>query len=308
MAVVRLTAFLTFVFLCLTFAFGRVLYADVKEAAMAAGHELLGLGDLTHDAETVWFNGVRFHHASLSVTQSTPEILDRIEEHCEKSPNVLGRLFLEIPEHDLDKQIGEKAKKSFRHLVFREQAKDGSRGTVICLVDEEAYGLQGVRERLKRFNETHDISVFGKLRYTYTEKLRSGKTEVVTMWADSGIDLRLMFPRVGDAAGNDSPVLPRPPGSRRMLSASAEGLPYSVRIYNTPESVEAVGRFYDSWMQSKGFVKTAVKDVQGAGYTRADGYQAFLAISARNGKTSIAVSEAGRADGTSTADVSVEEE
>lgn len=308
MAVLRLSAFLTFVFLCLTFAFGRVLYADVKEAAMSAGHELLGLSDLTHDAETVSFNGVRFHHASLAVAQGAHDILDRIEEHCEKAPNLLGRLFLQIPEQELARQIKEKPTKSFRHLVFREESKDGARGTVICLVDEESYSLAGVHERLQRFNETHDFTVFGKLRYTYAEKLRSGSTQVVTMWADSGLNLKTMFPHVGDAAGDDSEVLPRPPRSRRMLSANAEGLPYSVRLYDSPETVEAVGRFYDSWMQSKGFVKSAVKDVPGAGYTRADGYQAFLAVSSRNGKTSIAVSEAGRADGTSTADVGVEEE
>jgi hypothetical protein len=296
------------VFLGLMVAFGRVLYADMKEVAMSAGHELLGLGDLTHDAETVWFNGVRFHHASLTVAQSAAEVLDRIEGHCEQSPNLLGRLMLEIPEGHLAKQIKEKPTKAFRHMVFREDSKDGARGSVICLVDEESYSLGGAQERLKHFNETRDISVFGKVRYAYAEKLRSGSTQVVTLWADSGLNLGSMFPAAGDAAGEDSAVLPRPPGTRRTLSANAEGLPYSVHLYDTPESVEAVGRFYDSWMKSNGFVKSDVKDAPGAGYTRPDGYQAFLTMSSRNGKTSIAVSEAGRADGTSTAVVGVEEE
>jgi hypothetical protein len=310
MAVIRLSAFLTFAFLCLSFAFGRVLYADVKEAAMAAGHELLGLGDLTHDAETVWFNGARFHHASLTVKQGASEVLDRIEAHCEQAPNVVGRIMLELPESELAKVIKEKPTKAFRHLVFREDSKDGARGAVICLVDDEQYSVEGAQERLKRFNETQDFTVFGKLRYAYAEKLESGSTQVVTLWADSGLDLRKMFPPTGDAAGDDSAVLPRPPRSRRTLSGNAEELPYSVRLYDTPETVEAVGRFYDSWMKSHGFEKSALKDADahGAGYTRPDGYQAFVALSSRDGKTSIAVSEAGRDDGTSTAIIGVEEE
>jgi hypothetical protein len=306
MAAIRLSVFLTFVAVLLTIISARVLYADVKDVAMSAGHELLGLGDLTHDAETVWFNGARFHHASLIVKPSVAEVLDRVEEHCEKAPNVLGRALLELPEKELAKHLGEKPSPAFRHGVFREQTKAGTSGMVICFVDEEAYSIPGIQERLDRFQQTHDITAFGKFRYTFAEKLPRGDTEVVTMWADSGLDLRAMFPSDGDAAGTESEVLPRPPNARRTLAANAEGLPYAVRLYDTKDSVETVQRFYDSWMKAHGFEKVAVDDNPGVSYVRPDGYQAFLAVSARHGKTSIAVSEAGRADGTSTAIVGVE--
>jgi hypothetical protein len=307
MASIRLSVFLTFVAVVLTFLSARVLYADVKEIALSAGHELLGLHDLTHDAEAVSFNGAPFHHASLVVKSGVREVLDRIEEHCEKAPNIIGRGFLEIPEKELEKKLGEKPTRAFRHGVFREEAKDESHGMVVCFVDEEDYGVSEIPKRLERFRATRDLTVFGKLRYTYAEKLKSGATEVVTMWADRGLDIRSMFPSAGDAAGTDSDVLPRPPAARRILSANAEGLPYAVRLYDSGENADKVRAFYDSWMEAHGFDKVKAGDQAGASYVRADGYQAFLAVGSRKGKTTIAVSEAGRADGTSTAVVQVAE-
>jgi hypothetical protein len=129
----------------------------------------------------------------------------------------------------------------------------------------------------------------------------------VTMWADRGLDIRAMFPSAGDAAGTDSDVLPRPPGARRILSAHAEGLPYGVRLYDTGENADKVRAFYDSWMAAHGFEKVKAGDRPGVSYLRPDGYQAFLAVGSHEGKTTIAVSEAGRADGTSTAVVQVAE-
>jgi hypothetical protein len=307
MASIRLSVFLTFVAIVLSLLSARVLYADMKEIALSAGHELLGLRDLTHEAEAVSFNGAPFHRASLIVKPSVHEVLNRVEEHCEKAPNIIGRAFLELPEKELEKKLGEKPSLAFRHGVFREESKDQKHGMVVCFVDEENYGLGEIPKRLDRFMTTHDLSVFGKLRYTYAEKLKGGDTEVVTMWADRGLDVRAMFPSDGDAAGTDSDVLPRPANARRILSANVEGLPYAVRLYDTRDNVDKVRTFYDSWMEAHGFDKVKADNQPGISYIRPDGYQAFLAVSSRGGKTSIAVSEAGRADGTSTAIVQVAE-
>jgi hypothetical protein len=172
---------------------------------------------------------------------------------------------------------------------------------VICFVDDRPYGLMELKQRLESFHQTHDVTVFGRLRYGYVEKLHSGKTHVLTMWTDSGLDISAMFPKEGDAAGTDSLVLPRPPHSRRALSANAEELPYAVRMYDSTDSPGAVRGFYDSWMKAHGFDKTEVPGDPGASYTRPDGFQAFLAVGTRHGKTGVSVSEAGRADGTSSA-------
>jgi hypothetical protein len=306
-AVLRLATFLTFVAVVLSLASARVIYADVKEAALSAGHELAGLSDATHGAEVVWFNGARFHHGSVVVDATPADVLNRLEAHCEEAPNVLGRALLAIPEEEAAKKLGETPSRAFRHGVFREDAKDGARGMVICFVDDRPYGFADLKQRLESFHQTHDVTVFGRFRYGYAEKLRSGKTHVVTMWMDSGLDLRAMFPPDGDAAGSDSVVLPRPPHSRRTLAANAEDLPYSVRLYDSADPPEAVRAFYDAWMKAHGFDKADAQGEPGASYIRPDGFQAILAVGSRHGKTGVSLVEAGRADGTSNAVVQVRE-
>ena len=304
-AVLRLSAFLTFVALGLSLVSARVLYADVKEAALSAGHELSGLSDATHGAEVVWFNGVRFHHGSVVVDATPRDVLNRMEDHCEEAPNLLGRALLAVPEDVAAKKLGQAPSRAFRHGVFREDAKDASRGMVICFVDDRPYGFMDVKRRLEAFHLSHDVTVFGRFRYAYAEKLHDGKTYVLTMWTDSGLDIKSMFPAEGDAAGTDSVVLPRPPHSRRTLAASAEGLPYGVRLYDSTDSPEAVRSFYDSWMKARGFDKVEVQGQPGASYIRPDGFQAFLAVGEHHGMTGVSLVEAGRADGTSNAVVQV---
>jgi hypothetical protein len=306
-AVLRLSAFLTFVAVVLSAASARVIYADVKEAALSAGHEIAGLSDATRGAEIVWFNGVRFHHGSVVVDATPVDVLDRVEAHCEEAPNLLGRALLAIPEKEAAKKLGEAPSRAFRHGVFRENARDGSRGMIICFVDDRPYSFTDVERRLEAFNESHDVTVFGRLRYAYVEKLRSGKTHVLSMWTDSGLDVKAMFPGEGDAAGSDSVVLPRPLHSRRTLAANAEALPYAVRLYDSTDSAEAVRAFYDSWMRAHGFDKVEAKGEPGASYIRPDGFQAFVAVGSRHGKTGVSLLEAGRADGTSNAVVQVTE-
>jgi hypothetical protein len=306
-AVLRLSAFLTFVAVVLSVVSARVIYADVKEAALSAGHELSGLSDATHDAEIVWFNGARFHHGSAVVNAAPLDVLNRLEAHCEEAPNVLGRALLALPAEEMAKKLGEPPSRAFRHGVFREETKDETRGMVICFVDDRPYSFMELKQRLQDFHRTHDVTVFGRLRYGYVEKVHSGKTHVVTMWTDSGLDISAMFPKGGDAAGTDSVVLPRPPHSRRTLSANAEELPYAVRMYDSADSPEAVRAFYASWMKAHGFDNAEIQGDPGASYTRADGFQAFLAFGTRHGKTGVTVTEAGRSDGTSNALVQVAE-
>jgi hypothetical protein len=237
---------------------------------------------------------------------ATPlDVLNRMEAHCEEAPNLLGRALLAIPEEVAAKKLGQRPSAAFRHAVFREDARDGTRGMVICFVDDRPYNFSEVKQRLEAFNRTHDVAVFGRLRYAYAEKLHSGKTHVVSMWTDSGLDVKAMFPAEGDAAGSDSVVVPRPPHSRRTLAANAESLPYAVRLYDSTDSSEAVRAFYDSWMKAHGFDKAEVKGQPGVSYVRPDGFQAFLAVGSRRGKTGVSLVEAGRADGTSNAVVQV---
>jgi hypothetical protein len=102
-----------------------------------------------------------------------------------------------------------------------------------------------------------------------------------------------MFPSTGDAAGNDSRVLPRPPRARRTLSAGIEGMPYVVRTYSSREPLPQLKDFYARWMKQRGWRFGA--DAEGTtAYFREDGYQAFVSYSEQDGLSYITLTEAGR--------------
>jgi hypothetical protein len=55
----RLFAYFSFVFLLVSLLAARSLYAHARDAALALGHELAGLGPLTRGGHTLNLNGAR---------------------------------------------------------------------------------------------------------------------------------------------------------------------------------------------------------------------------------------------------------
>lgn len=179
---------------------------------------------------------------------------------------------------------------------------------LICFTGQRPGTLAELLEAARQLVETSDLSSFGSVVYAYAERNAHGRTHVVTLWTQTGLDLGRMFPATGDAAGEDSRVLPRPQNARRTLSAAAEGMPFGLRLYETSASPASVRRFYDDWMRGNGWQIAARAEEQGAtAYLRADGYQAFLSLSTAEARTYVTLTEAGRADGSAIAAVQVQE-
>jgi len=65
------------------------------------------------------------------------------------------------------------------------------------------------------------------------------------------------FPVTGDAPGSDDPLVPRPTGSRRMLTAFVEGQREYVRLYASRSSVELVREEVCSGLRRFGWVQTS---------------------------------------------------
>jgi hypothetical protein len=155
---------------------------------------------------------------------------------------------------------------------------------------------------VKKFVATSDLSVFGDFRYAKVERTKRGSTHVTVLWTDGQVNLSRMFPAAGDAEGSDSRALPRPDQARRTLSAAAAGMPYGVRQYESREDPKAIEKYYSSWMSDHGWKSVARSDLaQGRAYLRADGYQAFVAVTEADERTYVTLVEAGRADATAIA-------
>ena len=129
---------------------------------------------------------------------------------------------------------------------------------------------------------------------------------MVSLWADNGLNLSTLFPTTGDAAGDDSPLLPRPPAARRTLAASAEGMPFAVRSYESSQAPDLVQHFYDEWLTKRGFRAAHDAGSNSSSYLRADGYQAFLSLMRSDGHTYVTVTETGRVDALSSLELGSE--
>ena len=274
---------------------GRALYAASREDAFELGHGLLGLSDLTSGAETLLLNGERFHHAVSTTAQPLHTVLNRIEHHCRDNPGPAALVLERLAEAEPKRFQRHAPPGALRNAVFREEA--ATHGMVLCFVGgPNPASIASWLAALRRFSTTRDLSAFGRLRYSFAEIDAADSTRVVSLWADTGLNLSALFPKTGDALGSDSRVVPRPPGARRVLSASAEGLPFSVRSYESSQSLAATQSFYDASLHKLGYQAAHVPESGASSYLRADGYQVFLSLSTSEQHTFATVTESGQPD------------
>ena len=97
----------------------------------------------------------------------------------------------------------------------------------------------------------------------FAERSPRGGSRVVTLWSEGSLDLGRMFPAAGDAPGTDSSVVPRPAGSRRTLSASVEGFPAAIRIYESAASPDELVASAGAALRAAGFVEATSPGANG---------------------------------------------
>ena len=307
LARLRVSIYFACVFAFLSVMAARALRAEVGEASRALGRQLIDLPDVSGAAEVIQLNGARMQHARVTTSASVATVLDRFEEHCNANPGPLAEVLDEVvAEHPAVFEKKNALKGSFRHAVVRHETE--SDGVLICFVDERTTGLAGINDVLKALAETGDLAVLGQFRYVFAERRKDGRTKVVSMRNEGSLNVSRMFPTTGDADGTDSRILPRPPDARRTLSASAEGMPYALRTYDSGKSRAELQAFYGAWMKAGGWIQAAEVKGQGAtAYFRPDGYQVFLTLMEEGGRTYATLIEAGALTSSPTLGVEISE-
>lgn len=288
----RMAAYSGFAFGILALAAARSVYADVREMGLGVGHQLAKLEDLTGGGYLVRLNGAELHRASAHTSRSTHEVLGRFDAYCRQSPGALGQAMQDIPEAMKDR-IDMPKDGAVRASVLRDEAN--GRGMVVCFVDDPNAPVEPLADRLRALAETGDLSKLGRFRYVFAEPSTAsgGGTHVVTFWSDSELNLKKMFPASGDAPGTDSSLAPRPAGSRRTLSASVDGYPASVRIYEAQAERGAIEKMYDETLRAKGFKKMNGPDPRGAvAYLRSDNAEIILSFVQSERRTTVTIVEA----------------
>ena len=228
----------------------RSVYGDVTRSALSIGHEL-GKMDDAGQKRPLRINGEAIYVGAVTVDTPLAEVLDRAEAGCKKRSAGAVRELDTMPEalRDHLPQGGAAAG------VLRENQE--GRGVVACLVRDEGQpglGLKDLTARLSAMAASGDLAEIGRLRYVFAEKTPSGRTRVVSAWTEGSFNLYAILPKAGgDAPGSDVADAPRPPQSQRILSADIEGVPYGVRLYDTPASPAEVVATYDREMAGRGW-------------------------------------------------------
>jgi hypothetical protein len=291
----RLSAYLTCVFLAFSCIAGGVVYGQVKDAALALGEQLSGLSDLSEGAQVVLVNGERFHRSTVFSNDSVSVVLDRIQASCSANPGLLGQTAEQLlREHP---RAGKKERLNLLTMKGIVRQEEERRGMVACFTDDKVSGVRGFVEAAGRFAKSSDLGEFGRFRYAFAHRAEGEQTLVTLLWADTSLNLSTMFPAVGDAAGADSRVLPRPNNARRTLAAAVDGEPYAIRLYDSSEPPAAVEKFYGDWMKKNGWTFAGKLEGKGVSYLRADGLQVIIGFVARDGRTTVSLTEAGRTEG-----------
>jgi hypothetical protein len=227
---------------------GGLTRARGERALLDLGARMLRYGDaLVEDApRVVELNGTRLWLAAGIADRPLDEVLGFFAARCRPG----GDLAADLAELEAGAAAGERDAPAPLGGALR--GGDAEHGFVACL-DGGELGPEALVERARAFARSGDVGVLGDLRYVYGER-RGGQTHYIGFWHQGRLVLRELFPAQGDAPGVDSPVAPRPPGARRLLSMREVGLPYTTTIYSgATEGIPQLADRYRRHLQADGW-------------------------------------------------------
>ncbi len=294
-SLVRLTAYLLVVGIGLVAVGLRAARAEAGKAGLALGRQLLPLLELESERSTIHINGQSLFVSSVVVDGTPSAILDRFEHECSGTS---GRADAEQWPKAAGARTNAPGSRPFvpRLEVFRREAGERE-GVVFCF----AHGERAFADAALRYRETRDLGAFGSLRYVYATRTDDQRVRVVATWTEGSFRLDAQTPS-GEAEGSDPQAAPRPPGSRRLLSATLGKAPYGMYSFSSSDAPEAVIGFYDRVLGHAEWVAiTPPPDVTGTtgprGAARSyvkDGVQLLVsAIPDRDQRTLVSIGELG---------------
>jgi hypothetical protein len=267
----------------------RVVYADFQNASLQVGRELQGLTDVLGSTTTLGLNGVIMNVSSAFTDEAPSVVLDRFEQVCRAHPEMMARALADIPE-TVRQAIPATRDGKMQLGIVRKEA-DGH-GALTCFTDDRAATIEDVVKRLRSFTTTHDLAEFGRLRYVSADRTATGKTHVMTVWTDGRFNPGEMFPASGDAPGDDSAAVPRPPSAKRIFSGAAAGEPFGVRIYESALSETAIRAFYLAQMPSLGWKLVADQPAhQAITYLKGTSNVVYLAVQPKGDGAVLTITE-----------------
>jgi len=212
----------------LAFVVARSVHAAERRAGeglLGFGAALMKLGNFSADPERrlLTVNGVELELMTLSSPEDVAGALGRLRGLCQRGG-------VNIPDHLA--MLGARDGSLAEGILQRTSEHEG---VIACIDAGRRLGLEDLVEGLDRVRATGDLTALGALRFALAR--RSGNvTHVLVLWTRGSLELAKMFP-AGDAPGHDPQGLPRPAGTRRLISAAAHEAPYGVTVYESKLAV-----------------------------------------------------------------------
>lgn len=221
--------------------------AELGQDALSLGPELERWAGLLGPANTIELNGHTLHLGSLHSELTVGDVMSRFRTLCTRES---GGLAEELRTRPLALSEDEEA----LALGVSKQTFGEASGASACLARGATGGGRDLLARAATLLRTGDLSSLGQLRYVFARKLEDGRTQSVLVWNEGPLHVDEMFPASGDAAGHDLTGVPRPRGSRRLLSAQVAGQPYGLLAYEVGQEqpLAALDR-YDTELRASGF-------------------------------------------------------
>lgn len=260
----RLAVYFVVVATILGLVAGRIAYAHARQAALDTGRELVRLTDAANltGVNRLRINGALVKISSAVSNLSHQAVLDRFQKECEDHADGMAEEFAALGTH-LD---GAPRDQGFPGVgVLRKDDDQG--GVVVCFATGKAHNETEIFSRIAEFAKTGDLASLGGVRYVMAKKGTNAASHVVALWTEDSVNVQKMFPEQGDAPGNDAPGVLRPPSSRRLMTAYAEGAPYGVRVYESTMARDAILAEYDKVMPATGWM-TYPRAVEALPYSR----------------------------------------
>lgn len=236
----------------------RVSIARASDLGLNFGDELMSVGEsrlsgnLDADTYHVHLNGQTIESSNITTRLPMREVLDYAEAACNKHAAGLKNAF-----GHLDKALATKEPTEGPSGVLTVHREIGDRGFVFCVAPDREMPTAELVQRLAKVGDTGDFGRLGGIRYISVKETPLG-SRVVTAWTEGRFSVRNMFPSSGDAPGDDFGDVPRPTGSRRVLSATVEGAPAGINGYSVKGAPNEVLTQLDAKLVSAGWKSTAV--------------------------------------------------
>ncbi len=247
----RLLTFAVAVTLIGSVVYGYHVQAQLDEHLLDMGENLMQYEGALRQDETrvVQLNGEQIRFSTGVTRQSMDEVLDTFETVCTQHDGGVIERFAHLPETIR----GHATPQGYRPIMRHD---NGQQGYVACLdLRSDDVGLNELRARAMRFQQTTDLSDVGDLRYVFVQETDEPTIRhFVTIWSVGHLRLNHIIPRDGDAPGADLVGVARPPGSRRVLSATEAGDPDAAAMYMGSTMTEwELESFYQHDLASQGW-------------------------------------------------------